>query len=513
MLTLQDTILVTNPLLLDAFLTNYYVIDNAIKIETIEEYLIRVPRPLRKRNVPILFILDDGYIALGDFADFQNICTLKYYIFKDGVDDEDLIPYTGFNSDISITWHPDGIIFSGDSSNSHGIVYTDGTIFIYDQNNDSIRNWKVTGNIDDDISYILDTLDTHYIFVKVPLSESEDTAEIIITTILEYENTYIGYTYILMGIINFAKGKLVFSMLWGNDSYLPKPVIPIETREVIDSEECLKQNDLNTGVKKTYFHTETKDNKTLEWILNEDPQTRETNDYTTCPIPTIDTREIIDKEECVKVDDLNIGMKRTYFHTESKNSDTFLWISNEDPQTRDSADYTMCPLPIFSIQWLNDPSKDYCEKVDGFNNGTLYKYMYEQSKKDNGDWVNTDNTRYDPTYNTTTCPITLAVIHISTGNYDDGYNFTNEIHEPFRKGSIFINAPIYNDPSGEDGYLYLSIPNGTSFVLTNVIGIPITTSLSSIGADNRTDFKPNTLYRLDDSFATNYGGMFNLIIS
>lgn len=91
MLTIQDTILVTNPVSVDAFLSNYYVIGSNIQIDTIPEYLARIVKPLRRKGVPITWILESGLVPNNTFASFQNTHPTTKYWFKDGVEDENLV--------------------------------------------------------------------------------------------------------------------------------------------------------------------------------------------------------------------------------------------------------------------------------------------------------------------------------------------------------------------------------------------------------------------------------------
>lgn len=93
MLNIQDTIRITHPSFVDAFLCNYYPLGNSVKIDNIAEYLIRFPKPIRRKNVPILFINEPGLIENELFANFQNISDTTYYIFKNGIEDEDFVEY------------------------------------------------------------------------------------------------------------------------------------------------------------------------------------------------------------------------------------------------------------------------------------------------------------------------------------------------------------------------------------------------------------------------------------
>ena len=111
MLTIQDTILVTNPVSVDAFLCNYYVIGSNIQIDTIPEYLIRIPKQLRRRNVVLTFITTFGRIPISEFSDFQNNCTTELYIFKNGIEDSNLIPFV-LQSHLPVTIAEDSKVFA-----------------------------------------------------------------------------------------------------------------------------------------------------------------------------------------------------------------------------------------------------------------------------------------------------------------------------------------------------------------------------------------------------------------
>jgi len=432
----------------------------------------------------------------------------------------------------NVKWHPEGVIFSGNPEKAMSIIYTSGKIFIHEwyilseaeitelgtENYHPERRWEVLGNIEGlSPEIILSDKEIHYIFAKVPISEDLTTAEIVITKEYGFEGKYEGYIYILMGVISYIEDLLILSMLWGDDTKLVKVYPPIETREIIDDEECLKVNDANTGIKRTYYHTETKDPKTLQWVSNNDDNTRDSADYTMCPIPKINTREVIDNEECVKVNGVNVGLKRTYYHTETQNPTTLVWTSNNDDKTRDYSDYTTCPTPIIPgviTRETRDSSKDYCELNDGMNTGTRFLYLFEETKTGDGPWIPTVPTkfRYTTEYNTTECPLVPYRVSMSTGP-SGGYNFSNEKNIVYSPGEfVSLEAPIYHDEDDWD-FFYLSVPSNKNFIVTDSIGNNIRSEFSSVGSDNRTGFRNNTVYMKADAYATDFVGMFNLKIN
>jgi hypothetical protein len=148
-----------------------------------------------------------------------------------------------YPKDINVKWHPDGVVFSADPDNQKSIEYTTGQLFVHlwpSQLESEYRVNNVTGRANYHPEKIFDVTgntsllpddDLHYIFAKVPLSEVETTAEIIITKVYRYEDYYDGYLNILMGIYNIpdAEGKRDFAMLWGNEHderHLPVTIDP-----------------------------------------------------------------------------------------------------------------------------------------------------------------------------------------------------------------------------------------------------------------------------------------------
>lgn len=115
------------------------------------------------------------------------------------------------------------------------------------------------------------------------------------------------------------------------------------------------------------------------------------------------------------------------------------------------------------------------------------------------------------TTHTTAVPIPYRA-SISTGD-DSGYNFSNEVNIPVYFGvRTYVTAPSYIDPDGNDGYVYISIPEGRSYLLEDVLGFPLTAWMVSDGTDNRVGYHDNRIYENTQSFDTSYGGQFFLTI-
>lgn len=93
MLPLQDAIQILLPTALDSFLSNCIAVGGNIKVETIPEYLARVISPLRRRSVIVTIINESGLVTTDNFEAFQATCTFTQYWFKNGVTDEDFIPF------------------------------------------------------------------------------------------------------------------------------------------------------------------------------------------------------------------------------------------------------------------------------------------------------------------------------------------------------------------------------------------------------------------------------------
>jgi len=102
---------------------------------------------------------------------------------------------------------------------------------------------------------------------------------------------------------------------------------------------------------------------------------------------------------------------------------------------------------------------------------------------------------------------------ISTGPAG-GYNFSNEVGINFTFGiRVLVTVPVYIDPSGNDGFVYISIPDGKNYLLTDILGFPENPWIVAGPTDIRAGFQTNRIYSDTQSFDTSYGGQFFLTIS
>lgn len=144
---------------------------------------------------------------------------------------------------INVEWNPGGILFSAEEADPNVISWIGGQICIHEWNRLSEsdikqigrdkyhpeRWWDVGG-----LTYTVPTDGLYYVFAAVPKDEELTTANIIITDLYEFEERYVGYVYVLMGIITPPNPRRTFSMLW--NGLVAKPAITEDelAEEVID---------------------------------------------------------------------------------------------------------------------------------------------------------------------------------------------------------------------------------------------------------------------------------------
>ena len=229
-------------------------------------------------------------------------------------------------------------------------------------------------------------------------------------------------------------------------------------------------------------------------------------DLISCPVlqPVYDPRWVFSYSYCEQENGFNDG----YYVTMEKQQvtiDGINWVDNG--QVRQSSrviNYTSCPIPSTAYRWIIVST--VCEKNNSNENtGTLITEEKEQSNYNNQGWIDTITAhRITKTYNVTVCPLPTLLYHafMSTGD-NNGYNYDNEVLIPFSFGiPALLSSPLYTDPNGLDGYLYISVPTNRTYILTDAIGYPLTDWMVSVGPDNRTGYQNNTIYKLTQSFVT-----------
>lgn len=208
MLAIQDTILVSNPLSLDAFLCNYYAIGSNIKVETKEEYLLRVPRALRRRKVDITWINEPGLVSNSAFANFQNNCTISKYWFKDGIEDVDLVEHPSFD-------RRDQEFEFQDVAGNYNNTYTLDIEAIYDY---AIVSLILFSDVDMSYVYLYNSNKGNTIFEKydTPISANSKFKFTELIDLKSLEVMKGDMIYMNVGFVNntgtFIRGKLVYDV-------------------------------------------------------------------------------------------------------------------------------------------------------------------------------------------------------------------------------------------------------------------------------------------------------------
>ena len=113
---------------------------------------------------------------------------------------------------------------------------------------------------------------------------------------------------------------------------------------------------------------------------------------------------------------------------------------------------------------------------------------------------------------TTETPTTtiLLLYHMEMSVNDTNYDFINEENIPYNPVSN-INTPT---KSGYN-YLFLSIPTGVSFVITDSLGANVTSDFPAhieSGIDSRIGYYDNTIYRSNSVFATAYSVEYTITL-
>jgi len=87
MLITTSQLLLSNPIQFDSVLSNYYVSGTTIVVESINQYLNRVVKSIRKIGINITILEPNGIYDINDFIDFTGF-TYKNYSFSNSLNDD-----------------------------------------------------------------------------------------------------------------------------------------------------------------------------------------------------------------------------------------------------------------------------------------------------------------------------------------------------------------------------------------------------------------------------------------
>jgi hypothetical protein len=162
---------------------------------------------------------------------------------------------------------------------------------------------------------------------------------------------------------------------------------------------------------------------------------------------------------------------------------------------------------ISDVRWLPTDAS-YCEVVGGYNTGMKIITYKEQKKLDPSDWKDTGKTEDRAEQNTTSCPIIPYRAAMYVGTFWNSHDATPI---SFSLGSsTSLNTPT----ASSYNFLFLSIPSGRRFLVTDGAGFDITGNFVDMGIDdNVSGYRPNKVYRKNPKYASSISLNFKLTIS
>lgn len=161
---------------------------------------------------------------------------------------------------------------------------------------------------------------------------------------------------------------------------------------------------------------------------------------------------------------------------------------------------------ISDVRWLPTDSS-YCEVMGGYNTGTKIVVFKEQKRLEPSDWTDTGRTEERSSQDVTSCPIVPYRAAMSVGAQWDSFS---SVDVPFSFGvQTSLNTPVN---SGYN-FLFLSIPSGRSFSVSDGAGFDISGSFVNMGIqDNVPGYRQNIVYRKNPKFASSKSLNFKLTI-
>lgn len=195
---------------------------------------------------------------------------------------------------------------------------------------------------------------------------------------------------------------------------------------------------------------------------------------------------------------------------EEKKVDAGPWTDTGVTRTTSVYNPIICPIPPYPAPQYRFVYGNWSCIPDGiYNTGYKTRTVQREISLDEGEtWAFDSNYPNETSYDDTLCEVTPYGAWITVG--DPNYDYLLEINMPFTFGvQLDVTSPIKADYN----YLFVSIPTGRTFSLRDSMGENLRPYMTTIGSDIRVGYRDNTIYKLDDMFATNYATSFVLIIN
>lgn len=281
----------------------------------------------------------------------------------------------------------------------------------------------------------------------------------------------------------------------------------VQTRWVVISTTCeLDEDGKRTGLA---IISEKEEKKVDAGPWTETGATRTSSVYNpiTCPLPG--TREVEVSRACEFVDGERTGYLTILKNVEEQDAEGN-WIivqTNKEYVIYDAAE---CPPPSPPAPQYRFVYGSWSCIPDGiYFTGYKTRTVQREISLDGGDtWAFDSNYPNETSYDDVLCEVTPYGAWMTVG--DPNYDYLIEINMPFDFG---IPLDVTSPTKPDYNYLFVSIPSGRTFSLRDSMGENLRKYMVTVGSDIRVGYRNNTIYRVDDMFASDYSSSFVLTVN